>query len=162
MNNDSIVGQATVQSAKSKSSKKRNHPFWLAILGFMSLSGAISSLQHLSKAFANDVYKISFIGNWIPWVAALFFALGWFITHWLEGVVSKNQFGMARVLFVIILFGGLSISWYFRYFLSNEVLQRFDPMLLIYSGYFLRFSTFRAENTFRFQKALFGKLIDQS
>ena len=160
MSNDPVVDQTTKEKTKIKSFKKQHEAFWLALLGFMALSSAVASIQHLNRSFTDDIYQMNFIENWIPWIAALFFALGWFITYWLEVVISKNQLGMARFLFVVILFGGLSISWCFSHFLSNEVLQRFDPMFLIYSGYFLRSSTFREENSFRLRKALFSKLIE--
>ena len=65
--------------------------FAFAILGGISLSGGISSLQHVTQSFGKDVNHMSLIENWLPWIAALFFIVGWFMAHWLEGALMKGK-----------------------------------------------------------------------
>lgn len=163
MDNHSVIGQTgKLDGTKNKPSQKWYSPVGLSLAGFILLSGAIGSLQHMIKIFTKDVYQVAFIENWIPWFAVLCFAFGWFITHWIEVVLSKNQLGVARVLFVVMLVSGLSISEYFRSYGNHEVLHGFSSaaLFLYGSGYFLRLSVFRKENILLMQKAIFGKQLD--
>ncbi len=146
MNNDSVTSQtAKLEDDRDESSMNWSNSIWLAISSFIFLSSAISSIQNISERFANDVGNSFFIANWLSWIAVLFFALGWFMTHWIETTLLKKQFKTAILLFATLFIGSFLISSYFRFFTSNEVLQRLGTvsLFLIFSGYFLRYSLFR-------------------
>jgi cation transport ATPase len=146
MNNDSVTSQtAKSEDGTGESSKNWSNSAWLAITSFIFLSGAISSLQNIAERFANDADYALLIANWLSWIAVLFFALGWFMTHWIETTLLKKQFKAAILLFATLFIGSFLISSYFQFFTSNEVLQRLGTvsLFLIFSGYFLRYSTFR-------------------
>jgi hypothetical protein len=129
----------------------------IAIPGFIFLSSSMYTLQNIAKIFIDNLDKSIFIDNWMPWIAVLFFALGWFITHWIEIVLSKNQIRTAKLLFGVILIGGTLISVYFGFFIDNEVLHRFGltSQFLVASGYFLRYSVFRDESLLLVRNAIF-------
>jgi hypothetical protein len=160
MSNNSVVGQTgKLEGAQEKSSRKWNHSIGIGIVGCLWLSGAIGSLQHMTEVFANDVDKVVFIANWIPWLAILCFALGWFTTHWIEIALSNNQIVVAKLLSIAVLIEVFSISAYFHFFSNNSVLYRFDSAVLplIFSGCFLRYSVFRQESLLQIPKTIFGR-----
>ncbi len=160
MSNNSLVDQTgKLEGAQEKPSWKWNHSIGIGIVGSLWLSGAIGPLQHMAEVFANDVDKIVFIANWIPWLVTLCFALGWFTTHWIEIALSNNQIVVAKLLSIAVLVEVFSISVYFHFFSNNNVLYRFDPavMPLIFSGCFLRYSVFRPEGLLQMQKMIFGR-----
>jgi cation transport ATPase len=160
MSNNSIISQSEKsEDEKSKSPIKWRHSVWQSIAGLIWLVSAINSLQGLTEDFADDIYKLTFIENWMAWIAVAFFALGWFLTHWVEIELSKNRVRLARLLIVIIVVGAFSISMYFKFLSRNEVLQHFEleTFLLIMSGYSLRYAIFRDENLLPLQKAFWSK-----
>ncbi len=146
-----------IEVTKNKPSEMWNAKVLIAIPGFMFISGAISALQNIAKSVANDIDNVIFVANWMSWIAALFLALGWFATHWLEIALSKNQIRIAKLLFASIPLGGILITVYFQFFTQNEVLHRFGitSMFLISSGYFLRYSMFQNENLLRVKTSIF-------
>jgi hypothetical protein len=159
MSNNSLIGkERDIDFAEEKTSMRWNVKTLITIPGFVFLSGAISALQNLPKAFATDVDKRIFVDNWMPWIAILFFAFGWFATHGVEIALLKKQIKLARVLFFIVLWlCSLLVSIYLQFFINNEVLHSFGltAQLLVFSGFFLRYSMCRNESLFRMQKAIF-------
>ena len=156
MSSNSVTSQTgRLEHAKVQSSRKWNNPIWTGIVGLIFLSGAIGSLQSMAESFAGDVEKVVFIANWIPWFAILCFALGWFMTHWLEVALSQNQPRIAILLVVIVLLTVFSLSAYLHFFSNNDVLYRFEHAVLhlVFSGCILRYSVFRRENLLQSQSA---------
>jgi hypothetical protein len=154
MSNNSVISPAQkIEETTSTAQIKSGSSILFGIASLIFLSSAIGSVLNMAEGFAEDIYKISFIENWMPWIVVAFFASGWFLTHWAEIELSKNRIGVARLLMVTIIVGGFLISAYFKYISKNEVLNDFGlaAFLLIVSGYLLRFSIFREKNQSRLQ-----------
>ena len=133
-----------------------------ALPGLISLGGAIGLNQNLARASTDNINNLVFVDNWIPWFSVSFFALGWFTTHWIESALLKKQINLAKILFFVVLLEGGIFSLCFRYFIDNEMLNRFsNPVFqLTMAGIFLRYSTFRLEALLIQRKILFGEKIE--
>lgn len=163
MSNNSVIGQSrNPEVLKDASSKKGKFSVWSGITGLILLSGAIGSLQNMSRTFANNVDSTVFIDNWVPWIAVLCFAAGWFAAHRVETILSKNEVGSAKLLFATVLVGAFLLSICLRFLSKHDVLQHFGvaPLFLMYSGYVLRYSTFSYDRILQMQRLVFGRSVD--
>jgi hypothetical protein len=154
MKNYSLVGERSEKVPARGGTK-----FAFAILGCISLSGGISSLQHVTQSFGEDVKYMSLIENWLPWIATLFFIIGWFIAHWLEGALLQRQIKMARILAIAYLLGMLIISLTLTNLVVHPVFNRLGSVSssLILSGFSFRSSIFRDEVFLLMQNLFFGE-----
>ena len=129
-----------------------------AIPGWIMLSGGISSLLNVAWSFADDPYQKSFIGNWIPWIAVLFFVFGWLIAHGLEITLFQGQIKIARVLGISFLLGIVIVPWGLSQLIENSVFRDLNGLgFLIMSGYFFRFSMFHKRTLWLLPNMFFGK-----
>ncbi len=146
MRNNSLVSEKrNTEFAEEETPIRWIVKILIPIPSFMLLGGAISIIQNIHKIFVNDIHKAIFIDNWIPWIAILFFAIGWFTARWVEISLLKKQIRFARALFLIVLLGSALVSIYFSFFINyEEVLHHFGiaAQFLVYSGYFLRYPVF--------------------
>lgn len=120
----------------------------------MFLSIAVSTLQKIAKFFTSDINEIVFIDNWMPWIVVVFFASGWFLTHWIEIALFKNQTGLAKFLLFAMFAGSILISAYFEFVSDNRVLDRFGiaSLFLVFGGHYLRLSMFQNDNLLRLKQ----------
>src|SRR5215208_2184988 len=95
------VNMSQYSSAREKSEKvllRWDTKVLLALFGCLWLSGGINSLLDIVRHFASDLDYVSFIDNWLAWIAVLSFLSGWLFAHGVEIAVLQRQIGMTRVL----------------------------------------------------------------
>ena len=134
------------------------------IPGLIGLGGAIGLLQNVARASTNNVDDLVFVDNWIPWIAVLIFALGWFTVHWIEFALQNKKTKTVKVLAIVLLIEFLTISVYFHSYANNEMLHRFSfaAPSLFYSGVFLRYSMISKEALAAQRKIMFGEKFETS
>jgi hypothetical protein len=83
-----------------------------------------------------------------------FFASGWFLTHWIEIALFKNQTGLVKFLLFAMFAGSILISAYFEFVSDNRVLDRFGiaSLFLVFGSHYLRLSMFQNDNLLRLKQ----------
>ena len=141
-----------------KTPARRGTKFMLLVLGGITLSGAISSLQHTSQSFGNDIKYMSLIENWLSWIAALCFIIGWSLAHRIEVVLLQRQINKARGFEIAYILGIIVFGWISITFVDDPMVSRLDNMILplLISGHSFRSSTFSDEALRLMDNLFFG------
>jgi hypothetical protein len=135
-----------------------------AIPGLIGLGGSIGLLQNVARASTSNIDDLVFVDNWIPWLAVLIFALGWFTVQWIEAALLNKQAKTVKVLFIVLLLEYTILSIYFRFFVDYEMLHHFGSAVpsLNLSGALLRYSMLSKEALLMQRKLMFGKKVETS
>lgn len=130
----------------------------LALCACLSLGGGISALIHTVSRFADDPLSLNLRDNWLEWVAALSFLLGWLFAHGIEIAVLQRQAGVTRVLVISLFLVLLIIPWFIPGFISNTLFQFFDFVNGFgFGGFFFRYSMYHTEALQGLPDVLFRK-----
>jgi hypothetical protein len=137
---------------------KWNRNIALAIPGWIALAGGISSIQRFVLRWGNDPNYSSFVDNWFPWIAVLFFVTGWLAAHGIEIALLQRKLGVARILTVTLLFGLLIIiPWTVSIAISNPIVHEIDALTFLgVSAYFFRYSLYQKDALHRLPSVYFG------
>jgi hypothetical protein len=152
MNNEKVAGNNRDKTML----KPLHHTVGFAIVGLIGLSAAFGQFLKIGDLYGSDVSHIMLVSNWFPWVGALLIALGWFTAQSIETALLNQSKTLITILFLLLLFEIVFADIAFRKIIDHVVFNHFSTPLIVLSGAFLRYSTFRQEALEIQKKMVYG------
>jgi hypothetical protein len=130
----------------------------LAIAACFFLAGGISAVVNAVSYYSADPSSLNLAQNWLEWITAFSFLLGWLFAHGIEIAVLKRQIELTRILVFIMCIVLLFVPWFIPTFTSNPLFQFFDCVIgFAFGGFFFRYSMYQKEALRTWPDVLFGK-----
>jgi hypothetical protein len=122
----------------------------LAFGGCLFLGGGIHSILRTIHHFTDNIYSMSLIDNWLEWIVALSFFLGWLFAHGIEIAFLQKRYGVTRILILCFFIFLLITPWLGSSFSSNPLYRLLDYVFdfvtdFALAGYFFRYSMYQKE-----------------